>query len=361
MDLEIACGYEGSNPQDPGLIEWSGEDRVRVCPESEDGDSNYKFAFDVTVHNSGASVRPLHLDIDWREPPTVGTRYMAARASVFVQHEGSGLQEAQGELDGDHARFRLRIPPGSTRLGLHPPFGRRELEAFFAQAAALDGARRITFGQTAEGRPLEAAVLPALGTSSSAALGIGRLHPYESAGSFCIWGVLDLLASPSGEPLRRERTFVLVPVANPDGVAHGLCKRTAWGGVNLSAEGNESSDPAACALRGLIAGLASTGRRSLLLDAHGWMNREDGLWVYRRDLERAIVGQLRGERFPNGWRTTLYEKGVSDVPRTDLRRYAAQQLRMEPVVTSIPWYGRSPVTMRQIGGMIAEVALDALG
>jgi hypothetical protein len=286
---------------------------------------------------------------------------MAARTSIFVRHEGSALQEIQGELDGDLARFRLRIPPGSTRLGLHPPFSRPELEAFFAQAEALDRTQRITFGQTAKGRPLEAAVLSALGTSSSAVLGIGRLHPYESAGSFCIWGMLDLLAGPSSEPLRRERTFVLVPVANPDGVAHGLCKRTAWDGVNLSAEGNESSDPTACALRGLIAGLTSTVRHSLLLDAHGWMNREDGLWVYRRDLERAIVEQLRGERFLNGWRTTVYEKGAADVPRTDLRRYAAQHLGMEPVVTSIPWYGRSPASMRQIGGMIASIALDALG
>ena len=51
MELEILGGYEGANPQRAERIERLGEDRVRVSPESEDGDSNYKFAFEIKVKN----------------------------------------------------------------------------------------------------------------------------------------------------------------------------------------------------------------------------------------------------------------------------------------------------------------------
>ena len=360
MELEVICGYEGSNPQDGGRIAWTSEEEVRVRPESEDGDSNYKFALDVTIHNRGSAVRALRVDVDWQEPPEVGTRYMANREWVFLQHEGSGLEEVCGQLTGDHVHMQLELLPGRTRLSLHPPFGSPELGTFFAQAEALPQATRYVLGQTAEGRPIEAVVLRALDRAGAAVLGIGRFHPYESAGSYCIWGVLDLLAGPRGEELRSDRTFVLVPIANPDGVAHGLCKRTRRGGVDLSAEGNGSNDPTACALRGLVAGVGSAARRTLLLDAHGWMNSEEGIWVCKSELGRAVVDRLQGELYPRGWRATVRDLDDLDATSRDLRLYAAQRFGVEPVVTSIPWFGRTPATMRRIGGEIAVAALEAL-
>jgi hypothetical protein len=360
MELEILGGYEGANPQRAERIKRLGGDRVRVAPESEDGDSNYKFAFEIKVKNHAEAVRALCLDVDWQEPPQVGTKYMANRVSIFVQHNGYAWQEIRGQLDGDHVHFRLAIPPGTSRIGLHPSFGRHELEAFLAQAATLAGAKRITFGQTAEGRPLEAAMLPALDRAETCLLGIGRFHPYESAGSYCIWGILDLLASARGETLRKKRTFVLVPVANPDGVAHGLCKLTAWEGVNLSAEGNKSNDPTACALRGLIAGVGSASQRAVLLDAHGWMNQEDGLWVYRASLEGAILAQLDQDLFPNGWRTYVRDATAPGPSTGDLRQFAAMHLGIETAVISVPWFGRSPAQMRRIGAAVTEAVLGAL-
>ncbi len=360
MELEIVGGYEGSNPQSPERIERLGEDSVRVSPESEDGDSNYKFAFEVTVRNHAQTAHSLNLDVDWQERLQVGTMYMPCRASIFVRHGGSAWQEIRGRLDEDHVHFRLDVPPGTSRVGLHPSFGWRELEAFFEQAGALAGARRVSFGQTAEGRPLEVVVLPGLEREEACLLGIGRLHPYESAGSYCIWGILDLLAGARGGTLRKGRTFVLVPVANPDGVAHGLCKRTAWGGVNLSAEGNESNDPTACALRGLIAGVGGASQRPVLLDAHGWMNWEDGLWVYRAGLERAILGQLGEDLFPHGWRTYVRDVAATGPSTGDLRRFAALDMGMETVVISVPWFGRSPARMRRIGAAVTEAVLRAL-
>jgi hypothetical protein len=359
VELEVLCGYEGSNPQEETHIEWIEKDAVRVLPQSEDGDSNYKFAFDITLRNPSDHPVPLKLEVDWQEPPEVGTLYMEDREFTFVC-DSDGWHELRGLLAQDKVHFTLDVLPGESRVCLHPPFGTCTVETFFEDATSLSGAKRISFGQTAGGRPIEAAVVPSVAGEHRCLLAIGRLHPYESAGSYLVWGVLDLLAGQRGEQLREACTFILVPLANPDGVAHGLCKRTARGGIDLSAEGNHSNDPTACALRGIIAGVASGSRRSILLDAHGWMNREDGIFVYRPGLEREILTRLDPNLFPKGWRSSVRSLEEVDADTSDLRGYAARTLGMETVVTSIPWFGRRPEVMRRIGAQIADAVLEVL-
>jgi hypothetical protein len=360
VELEILCGYEGSNPQEEQHIEWIDEGAVRVLPQSEDGDSNYKFAFDITLRNPSGLPLPLRLEVDWQEPPEVGTLYMEDREFTFV-YDGEGWHEVRGQLDQDKVHFALVILPGESRVCLHPPFGTCEMAAFFQDASRLEGAKRFSFGQTAGGRPMEAALAPSLGVPELCLLLVGRLHPYESAGSYVVWGALDLLAGERGHQLREACTFILVPLANPDGVAHGLCKRTAWcDGVDLSAEGNQSNDPTACALRGIIAGVASGSARSILLDVHGWMNREDGIWVYRQGQATEILARLGGRLFPSGWQSTIRSLGEGDADTTDLRQYAAGSLGMETVVTSTPWFGRRPAVVRQIGARVADAVLQVL-
>ena len=358
MDVQILTGYEGSNPQAPGNVEQNDDGSVVVRPESEDGDSNYKFAFDVTARNPADAPQPLKLTVDWQEPPEVGTMYMGGRRCIFLIN-GSVCRELDGRLDGDKARFDLELPPGDTRLCLHPPFWTAEMEAFFADAAKLESGR-IGYGQTAENRTLEAAWLPATGRAERSVLAIGRIHPYETAGSFFVAGILDLLAAEQGRALRESTSFVLAPMVNPDGVAHGLCKRTTTG-TELSTQGVSSNDPAACALRGLVCGVAAAAPNAVLIDAHGWMIREDGPIFYSSDLASAVLPELSGELFPNGFRVKDYSDRPVDPGTTDLRRYADEQLGMEVFVTSHPWFGRGPADLRRIGSALTGALLKALG
>ncbi|KKL28797.1 hypothetical protein LCGC14_2371560, partial [marine sediment metagenome] len=276
--LEIATGYEGSNPQDAADVERLGEAAFCVRPESEDGDSVYKFNCDVTVENAGPGPAELTLTLDWQEPPEVGDRHMDARTSLFVS-SGGDWREHVGRTEADRATFQLTVPPGSTRLCVAPPFGSAELEAFFGRALKLPSARRFCFGQTAEGRLMEAAVLGSTERTELCVVAIGTVHPYERGGSHFVDGIVDLLADQRGQGLRRTVGFVLAPMANPDGVAHGYCKRTTTG-CELSSEGGRSSDPTACSLRGLLAGVAAAAPRCGFIDAHNWMHRYDGLFTY---------------------------------------------------------------------------------
>jgi len=357
MGLDILVGYAGSNPQAPGNVEQRDDGSFVVRPESEDGDSNYKFALDVTVRNTADSAQAMTLVVDWQEPPEVGTMYMPQRGTVFLIN-GPTCREVSGRLDQDQVSFQLNIPSGETRVCLHPPFWRAEIDAFFDEAAALGG-MRIGYGQTAEDRKLEAAWLPATGRAERCVLAIGRIHPYETAGSFFVAGLVDLLAAEEGRALRENTAFILAPMVNPDGVAHGLCKRTTTG-TELSAQGVSSNDPAACALRGLVCGVAAGAPNAVLIDAHGWMIAQDGPIFYSTDLADTVLPQLSDELFANGFRVKGYSDRPADPGTTDLRRYAAEQLGVEVFVTSHPWFGRGAEDMRRIGAGLTGALLRSL-
>ncbi|MCX7591754.1 MAG: M14 family zinc carboxypeptidase [Kiritimatiellae bacterium] len=357
MCILLHTGHEGANPQNAAAIRQTGRNVFTVLPWSEDGDSNYKFAFDVTVENPSVDTQQLDLTIDWAEPPEIGTRYMGCRRSVFLG-EGEDWHEIRGRTVDDKTLVQVAVPPGRYRLCLHPPYGTPELHKFFRKATVIPKTRRVVFGRTAENRPLEALFVEPLARQWSTLLVVGRGHPYESAGTFCVEGVLDLLAGADGKEFRQHRAFVLVPIMNPDGVARGLCKRTTLG-TDLTHEGREGTDPTARSLVGLVCGVAASPAPALW-DVHGWMNAEDGLNFATRNMGARIMQLAGGDLFPRGWRNTEPARHEQSEDSPNFRRYAASTLGMDVLVTSHPFFGRNPETMRKVGAAVCRALLRAL-
>ena len=355
--LRLLAGHEGSNPQDASCIEQTGPQSFIVRPQSEDGDSNYKFAFDVIVENVTTDPQQLDLTIDWAEPPEVGTTYMGCRRTVFLGG-GESWQEIRGTTRDDKTLVSLCVPPGRHHVCLHPPYGSAELESFLSRAERELGGRRIVFGRSAENRPLQAVLLSALAEQRSTLLVLGRGHPYESAGSFCVEGVLDLLRGPDGPRLRQHRSLLLVPIMNPDGVAHGLCKRTTLG-TDITHEGRNGTDPTARAIVGLVCGVAAAPRPALW-DVHGWMNPEDGMNFATKDVAARIIEGADRNLFPQGWRNTCPTGAAVEEHTPNFRRYAAAVLGMDVLVTSHPFFGRTVQTMRRVGAEVCRAFLAAL-
>jgi hypothetical protein len=188
---------------------------------------------------------------------------------------------------------------------------------------------------------------------------IGTLHPYERGGSYFVDGIAGLLGGPRGADLRSRVAFVLVPVGNPDGTAHGTCKRTPTG-CNLTEKGNRSAHPTACALRGLLCGVAAAAARSAYVDAHNWMIRHDGVTLYSGELVDAMREELVGDLFPSGCAITDRSDLHAGPDTTDLRVHAARTLGMATMVTPTPWYGRMPDDMRRLGAFVTQAFVKAL-
>lgn len=83
---------------------------------------------------------------------------------------------------------------------------------------------------------------------------VTRVHPYETASSYCAKGLIDYLISgdQSANELLSKFVFHIVPMPNPDGVYNGLCKLTRENGFDFS-HGNilTCRDRAGMALLGL--------------------------------------------------------------------------------------------------------------
>ena len=137
--------------------------------------------------------------------------------------------------DGDGSRLNVSDEDGFVEFAYSYPFSfseqRSALDAL--EARRLPHVRRRTLARSLEGRECDVLVIDggndpdALpGTASSprrVAFLTGRVHPGETPASHALSGFLDFVvsAAPDAAALRREVTFVVVPMLNPDGCAAG--------------------------------------------------------------------------------------------------------------------------------------------
>ena len=68
----------------------------------------------------------------------------------------------------------------------------------------------------------------------------------------------------------------------------------------------------------------------------------------------------QGEIFPGGCKVTERTDVVADPGTPDLDRHAARTLGLETIITSTPWFGRTPDTVRQAGAAVTEAFIQAV-
>ncbi|MGI6209071.1 MAG: M14 family zinc carboxypeptidase [Anaerolineae bacterium] len=336
MSLELDGSYKGANPSDPARIHQLGPNRFRVHPYSEDGDGNYKFALSVRVINHAPEPQPLSLEVDWED-----LQYMGARRFFHVGR-GDDWQFLPAEVEGTVARVRYDAPPGTSYVGLCPSYFLGDYEVFAARLPQLGYERRVA-GHSEQGRDIEAF---SLGQGPTPVLVTGRFHPYETASSFCLEGLMEWLASPAGRELRERFTFTIVPMMNPDGVSLGLCKRTSQGGVDLEHEGAYGGDSTARALLDLMEEVAPAG----FLDIHGWMHfDEDGAFYLDKGLVERFQRELESSPVFAGNRLKTIDVSGQPYPGWP-QTYCARRYGAHALEVSYRWPSRTVAMMRATGG-----------
>eukprot|EP00756_Hemistasia_phaeocysticola_P044831 Hpha_TRINITY_DN18619_c0_g1::TRINITY_DN18619_c0_g1_i1::g.115647::m.115647 len=117
-----------------------------------------------------------------------------------------------------------------------------------------------------------------------------RVHAGEVPASFIVHGLVDALLRPDPimQRLRQRFIFKVVPALNPDGVCRGF-SRGDGRGVNLNryySQPDPLDHPAVHAVRGLLSGLAETGRMALYIDIHAHANKR-GAFFYGNTQSKA--------------------------------------------------------------------------
>jgi hypothetical protein len=225
---------------------------------------------------------------------------------------------------------------------MHPHYPVSRAETL---AQRLDASRfRVEkYGRSLHGRPL-LAIHAGLATGRPLVLQV-RVHPYESIGSFMMEGMLQWLAGGNDEAARllARHRFVFVPMPNPDGVAEGLCKRTA-GGLDLNCA-VESREPEGVALTALYRDL----RPLSTFDIHGFMHQNDGFGASDGVRGFAVRDRLMALPEWQGRKLTCHEAAASEAGLANPGDMAQHEFGSVRFGGSWTWYGRDAGTLKRMG------------
>lgn len=170
-------------------------------------------------------------------------------------------------FDEDHrARLTLDLPPGRTRIAAQPPRPPADIARWTRQFAQANGFGTVEYGRSREDRPLTA-ILAGPADSGRLVVALTRQHPPEVSGGRAFEVFAQTLAAALETGELADTRVVLVPLANPDGVANGYWRLNA-GGVDLNRDWFEAGEPEVAAVQALIRREARGRTVTAFLDFH---------------------------------------------------------------------------------------------
>lgn len=344
MTLSITGDFDGGNPRASDSIIQTSQDAFTIFPYSEDGDPNYKFRLEVKVRNPSSKKQKLKLKIEWQD-----ITYQYLRDYVYAKHEkDKNWQYISGDVHNGSTTLHLKVLPGNTYISMHPKYGYNDYLKLVRSIGVNRTIKKEMIGKTAEGRELW---LLRIGDhkiqSRKRALLAARVHPYETAGSYCMEGIINYFSNHES-PLTFDLspfTVFLNPMANPDGVFNGLCKKTSVDGIDLAKE-IEPSDVTWRVLREAM----DSVRPDIYCEIHNWMHKDvDGIyfmnWRHVRRFTSAIPSQ---ERHGKRWKVFLRKKFFSMKPH-GFKLYCKEKFGSVCASLEYPWFSRSIEDMRNLG------------
>lgn len=338
--------FDGGNPKDAEAIVQTGERAFLIRPFSESGDPNYRFRLDVVASNTSCRTETIDLRILWEEPI-----YQAFRDYLWLKGPNDlDWKFKKGFIDGSSTSLSVELAPGDTYLCMHPKYSYEDYLRFIARVPTDDGVTKELIGRTAEGREIWC-LHASLGVRGfhTRVLGVFRVHPYETAGSFCAEGIMECLDAIRRELQRKASEAMvdlyLIPMANPDGVFNGYEKLTSVNGVDLS-KVIDPSDSSSSAITTAIDRI----KPHIYFEFHNWMHKDiDGIyhlnyWQCRKFM-RLMPSQAHNRK---KWRPMLRRRLFAEVPM-GFKKYCRERYGSVVACFEYPWFGRTILDMKKLG------------
>jgi hypothetical protein len=343
--IQIFGDFDGGNPKDPENIIQNGPNSFTIIPFSEDNDPNYKFRLDVKACNPFTEAKTVKLIIDWQE-----REFIYLKNYVYVKHSSEQAWHYLAlNINSSHAVGEIKLPPGETYLALHPKYSYLDYLNLIDNIPDKALISKVVLGKTGQGRNITMLHLPGgtLKTNKKILL-IARIHPYETAGSYSAKGIVEAYLNTDGGwniGIEKGTDIYLIPMANPDGVYNGFCKRTAKDGLDIS-KVLDFKDPTAAAIKNGI----DQVRPDLYCEFHNWMFKNlDGIYHLNRLLAWKFMRAFPSQR-PSGkkWRT-FHRFWFKKVHPVGFKKYSSEKFNSVCLALEFPWFGRSIDEMKKIG------------
>lgn len=177
--------------------------------------------------------------------------------------------------EAEEVTLALSLPSGRTRIAAFPVMTPESVEDWARKVLARAGFTPLDYGRSVEGRRLTAWQA---GTGPELVVAITRQHPPEWSGGQAFDAFAQRLVADADDwqALQARYRFLLVPLANPDGLAGGRW-RTNAAGVDLNRDWADASQPEVASLAALIADEAARTPLLAFFDLHS--TREDVVYA----------------------------------------------------------------------------------
>ncbi|TGY87747.1 hypothetical protein E5163_12510 [Marinicauda algicola] len=263
-DVRLTADMPGA-PASPCTRISGSEFRLDILPEAEPINPSPWYAFAI---DSGIHTRTL-VTLDYA---AAGHRY-----APWVSRDGARWTRLEPasvsiEEDGSAARLDLVLAPGRLMVAAQPPYGG---DAYHALEMRWAGDWR-TIGSSTQARPVRALIAPPADPEAGWILMLGRQHPPEIPGAWAFEAFADEMLRRYGAGELRAG-LILVPLLNPDGVAHGHWRLTG-AGVDLNRDWAARAQPEVAAVFDLLNATGiEPGDLELVVDFHA--TRSDRLYL----------------------------------------------------------------------------------
>lgn len=349
MSLSLTGNFSGGNPQCPNCILEGPESVFTIYPESEKEDyPAYKFRLDIIAFNPNQQPASIVLRVDWQEP-----LYMHLRNTLYIRN--SDLNEWQSIPAVDQSKvtvveFRLTIPPGQTDISSQPRYGEKALNALAAFGLQCPDLTIRLFSTGDSERPLLVFDFRRYQRSfQTALLVMARIHPYETAGSYCLDGAIRTLVSDDKlrKKLLKSSDLILVPIAAPEGVAKGLCRLNGNNGTGIDMARHWHENDPTCKM---VKTIANHCNPIGYMEIHNWMHPDvDGIkYTHLYDTWR-FIRQMRSLGAVNKpWRK-FNRYGILPTPYFGLKKWVSENTTAKCLMVEYPWCSRSIQSMAELG------------
>jgi hypothetical protein len=340
--LNVTGCFEGGNPQEKNAVSRISGNVFLVKPFCEDNQINYKFRLDVAIDNDCIQANTVNLVIDWDD-----SIYGQYRDTFYVREPDSEWRPVQGTVSKHITRLNFPVLPGRTYLALNPSYNYSQYIELEKKISSKDGFSKRLLYTTDLGREVHLLTFGPAGKRAKRVLITARTHPYESAGSYCVEGILEGITKMGLNSLLNECELWIVPMVCPDGVADGLCRLNRIGSPDLSHEIDVQND-----LCRAFMDLIDEVKPSLFLEFHNWMlKNHDGIfylsaWDMANTILRMYMRTNSTVRKP--WIRGL-DNFVFKRKSSGLKQYAAEKFGTKTATVEFPWFNRSPNDIRILG------------
>lgn len=230
--ISIHADFEGGSM---GKVERVAETHYKVAltgDKDQDGRNRqanwYYFRVDGVKAGQPVTIDLVDLPGEYNYKPNRGA--VRKETPSVVSHDNKTWEHVTTfEYDAVQPKMRLVITPKSSRFWIAhvPPYTNTSLASLERRLAKSAAFSSQIIGKSVEGRELYLWTIAASAKPAKTVWLMFRQHSWETGSSYAGEGaVLELLAN---ESLRRNVTWKIFPLCDPDGVAHGNVRFNKYG------------------------------------------------------------------------------------------------------------------------------------